>query len=74
MESNRENAILPAEVGQIVYDTSVENSVASTDNRNKIAAVHICKSKHVKRYHGIENKTVQAEEKKNKHRESKYEC
>ena len=59
MELNRGKATLPAELRQKVYDTSVENTVASADNRNARAAVCISKAEYIKRYHGIEKKTVQ---------------
>ena len=68
MESNLGKATLPAEVHQTVYDTCVENTVTSTDNRNTIAAACISEVEYVKQYHGIENKTVQVEEKKKKSR------
>ena len=59
MKSNRGKVTLPAEVCQTVYDTWVENTVASTGNRNARASAHISKAEYVKQYHGIENKTVQ---------------
>lgn len=48
MESNLGKATLPAEVHQTVYDTWVENTVTSTDNRNIIAAACISEVEHVK--------------------------
>ena len=59
MELNRGKSTLPAELRQKVYDTSVENTVASADNRSARAAVCISKAEYIKRYHGIEKKTVQ---------------
>ena len=66
MKSKRGRWTLSPEIRQAVYDTWIDHTVASTDNRNNRATVQISKMEYLQRYHGIENKTVQVEEKKNK--------
>ena len=58
--------VLVPEVTQAIYDTWTDHSVAATDNRNNRASVQISKKEYIQRYNGIENKTVQSEESKNK--------
>ena len=51
---------------QVVYDIWIEHSVTSTDNRKDRSIVQISKLEYLKRYDGIEHKTVHLEEKRNK--------
>ena len=66
MKFKRGRWTLSLEVRQAVYDTWIDHTITSTDNRNNRATLQISKMEHLQRYHGIENKTVQVEEKKNK--------
>ena len=67
MMFKRGKCVLAPEVRQAIYDTWIDHSVASTDNRNNCASVQISKKEYIQRYNRIENKTVQLEESKNKH-------
>ena len=60
-------SVLAPEVRQAIYDTWIDHSIASTDNRNNHASVQTSKKEYIQRHYGIENKTFQLEESKNKH-------
>ena len=60
-------SVLAPEVRQAIYDTWIDHSIASTDNRNNHASVQTSKKEYIQRHYGIENKTFQLEESKKKH-------
>ena len=66
MMFKRGKYVLALEVRQAIYDTYIDHSAASADNRNNRASVQISKNIYIQRYDGIEIKTVQLEKSKNK--------
>ena len=66
MMFKRGKYVLALEVRQAIYDTYIDHSVASADNRSNRTSVQISKKIYIQRYNGIDIKTVQLEKSKNK--------
>ena len=65
-EEKRGRWTLSPEVRQSIYDTWIQSSIPTTDNRNSRATIQISKHIYFQRYNDIENKTICIEKKKNK--------
>ena len=65
LEDGRGKWTLSLDVKQKIYDTWIENSQTSTDNRNDRCKVKIPKMDYIKKYSGLINKDI-IEEIKNK--------
>ena len=65
MEENRGRLSIDLESRQKIYDTWIENSQASTDNRNDRCKVKISKLDFIKKFYGIENSNMIIEEQTN---------